>query len=109
MIIARLPRGWALGLPTAPSGARRPWTVAALLVNSRYPARRAHSQTPGSAQSEVASKNTALLEAAHRVGSDGNGRDGIVGYFTWVAECDPTFFYVHLWSRLLELQIHEGL
>ena len=49
----------------------------------------------------------ALLEAAHRVGSDGNGRDGIVGYFTWVAERDPTFFYVGLWSRLLELQIHE--
>jgi len=49
----------------------------------------------------------ALLEAAHRVGSDGNGRDGRVGYFTWVAERDLTFFYVDLWSRLLELQIHE--
>jgi hypothetical protein len=49
----------------------------------------------------------ALLEAAHRVGSDGNGRDGIVGYFTWVAARDPTFFYVDLWSRLLESQIHE--
>jgi hypothetical protein len=36
----------------------------------------------------------ALLEAAHRVGSDGNGRDGIVGYFTWVGERDLTFFYV---------------
>ena len=49
----------------------------------------------------------ALLEVAHRVGSDGNGRNGIVGYFTWVAERDLTFFYVELWSRLLELQIHD--
>ena len=31
----------------------------------------------------------------------------IVGYFTWVAERDLTFFYVDLWSRQLELQIHE--
>jgi hypothetical protein len=38
---------------------------------------------------------------------DGNGREGIDGYFTWVAERDLTFFYVELWSRLLELQIHE--
>jgi hypothetical protein len=49
----------------------------------------------------------ALLEAAHRVGSDGNGRNGIVGFFTWVGERDPTFFYVEIWSRLLELEIHE--
>src|SRR5271169_3585295 len=49
----------------------------------------------------------ALLEAALRVGSDGNGRDRIVGYFTWVGERDLTFFYVDLWIRLLELQIHE--
>jgi hypothetical protein len=49
----------------------------------------------------------ALLEAAHRVGRDGNGRDGIGGYFTWVAARDLTFFYVDLWIRLLELQVHE--
>jgi hypothetical protein len=49
----------------------------------------------------------ALFEAARRVGSDGNGRGDIVGYFTWVAERDLTFFYVDLCSRLLELQIHE--
>jgi hypothetical protein len=49
----------------------------------------------------------ALFDAALRVGSDGNGRGGIVGYFAWVAERDLTFFYVDLCSRLLELQIHE--
>ena len=49
----------------------------------------------------------ALLEAALRVGSDGNGRGGIVGHFTWVRKRDLTFFYVDLWSRELELQIHE--
>jgi hypothetical protein len=61
----------------------------------------------GLPERDIARAQRALLEAAHRVGSDGNGRDGIVGYFTWVAERDPTFFYVDLWSRLLELQIHE--
>jgi hypothetical protein len=27
----------------------------------------------------------ALLEAAYRIGYDGNGKDGCVGYFVWVA------------------------
>jgi hypothetical protein len=49
----------------------------------------------------------ALFEAANRVGSDGNGTDGMVGYFRWVAKRDLTFFYVELWGQLLELQIHE--
>ena len=34
----------------------------------------------------------AILEAAHRVGHDGNGEDGAVGYFSWVGERDPDFF-----------------
>ncbi len=45
----------------------------------------------------------AMREAIHRIGSDGNGKDGEVGYFKWVAECDETFFYVDVWSRLLEI------
>jgi hypothetical protein len=49
----------------------------------------------------------ALLEAAYRVGYDGNGRDGACGYFRWVATRDPDFFY-DLWSRLLELQVYEA-
>ena len=50
----------------------------------------------------------ALLEAAYRVGYDGNGKDGACGYFRWVATRDPDFFYVDLWSRLLELQVYEA-
>jgi hypothetical protein len=34
----------------------------------------------------------ALLEAAYRVGNDGNGKDGFVGYLVWVAIRDPGVF-----------------
>ena len=50
----------------------------------------------------------ALLEAAHRVGSDANGKDGVAGYFTWAVKRDPTLFYVDIWSRSLELDLHEA-
>ena len=30
-----------------------------------------------------------LFEAAYRIGQDGNGKNGIVGYFSWVAEYHP--------------------
>jgi hypothetical protein len=50
----------------------------------------------------------ALLEAAYRVGYDGNGKDGVVGYFRWVATRDETFFYVDIWMRLLDWQVYEA-
>ena len=53
-------------------------------------------------------RKMALLEAAHRVGSDGNGKDGVAGYLFWVAKRDRTLFYVDIWSRLLELDLHEA-
>jgi hypothetical protein len=53
-------------------------------------------------------RKRALLEAAHRVGSDGNGKDGVAGYFTCLAKRDPTLFYVDIWSRSLELDLHEA-
>jgi hypothetical protein len=31
----------------------------------------------------------AILEAGYRLGQDGNGKDGIVGYFSWVAHYYP--------------------
>jgi hypothetical protein len=46
----------------------------------------------------------AMLEAVHRLGYDGAGKNGGVGYFAWVAEQDLTFFYADVWSHLLELQ-----
>ncbi len=48
-----------------------------------------------------------LLEAAHRVGSDGNGEGGAHGYFTWVAKRYPTFFFVDLWARMPALECHQ--
>ncbi len=51
---------------------------------------------------------TALREAADRIGSDGNGKDGEVGYLTWAATRDQRFFYVDMWSRLLDLEEYEA-
>jgi len=49
----------------------------------------------------------ALLEAAYRVGSDGNGKDGVLGYLEWVATRDLTFFYTKLWLPLIIFEQHE--
>jgi hypothetical protein len=54
------------------------------------------------------SHKRAMREAIHRIGYDGYGKDGEVGYFKWVAERDLTFFYVDVWSRLLEVQIYAA-
>jgi hypothetical protein len=45
----------------------------------------------------------AILEAAYRVGIDGNGVGGIVGYFMWIAACYPQIYVLAL-IRLLELE-----
>jgi hypothetical protein len=50
----------------------------------------------------------ALVEAAYRVGYDGNGKNGCVGYFVWVGETDPTFFYTQMLTRLLLIEHVEG-
>jgi hypothetical protein len=46
----------------------------------------------------------AILEAAYRIGNDGNGKDGILGYFLWVGKRHPTVFYTILWVSLLALE-----
>ena len=45
----------------------------------------------------------AVLEAAYRVGIDGNGLGGIVGYCMWIAACYPQVYILAL-IRLLELE-----
>jgi hypothetical protein len=55
-----------------------------------------------------ASYKRAMLEATHRLGSDGNGKDGGIGYFSWVAKQDLTVFYVDVWSHLLEVEEYEA-
>ncbi len=42
----------------------------------------------------------AILEAAYRVGQDGNGKNGVRGYFSWVALRDPRIFCMLLGSLL---------
>lgn len=45
----------------------------------------------------------ALVEAATRIGSDGTGKGGVVGYLTWAATRHQTFFYTKIYTRLLPL------
>jgi hypothetical protein len=49
-----------------------------------------------------ATKQT-LLEVACHVGSDGNGKDGVVGYYKWLAKRHPKIFLAQL-GRLLVLE-----
>jgi len=48
-----------------------------------------------------------MLEAAYRVGEDGNGKDGLVGYFKWVAMSDPRTFLGPIGIRIALLQCAE--
>ena len=49
----------------------------------------------------------AVLEAAYRVGFDGSGQGGIVGYFMWIAAVYPMGYVIAL-IRLLELEYSYG-
>ena len=47
-----------------------------------------------------------IFEAAYRIGLDGNGKDGIVGYFSWVAEHHPRS-YGSMLANILVLEYAE--
>jgi hypothetical protein len=49
----------------------------------------------------------AILEAAYRIGQDGNGKNGVVGYFSWVAVRHPQIFCTLL-MNLLPLENAES-
>jgi hypothetical protein len=49
----------------------------------------------------------AVLEAAYRVGFDGSGQGGIIGYFMWIAAVYPMAYVIAL-IRLLELEYSYG-
>ena len=49
----------------------------------------------------------AILEAAYRIGQDGNGKNGITGYFSWVATRHPRVC-ASLLMNVLALQYAEG-
>ena len=50
----------------------------------------------------------AILEAAYRVGNDGNGKDGLVGYFSWVALRHTEVFCTVLLANLLAFEFAGG-
>jgi hypothetical protein len=50
----------------------------------------------------------AIIEAAYRIGYDGNGKNGVIGYFTWVAERHEYIFWTILFVSLLQFEIDVG-
>jgi hypothetical protein len=63
-------------------------------------------RTPGTPNVMTRELKAAILEAAHRLGSDGKGKDGVVGYLTRLAKNDIKTF-VTLLSAVLPLQAKE--
>jgi hypothetical protein len=49
----------------------------------------------------------AILETAYRIGEDGNGKNGIVGYFSWVGERHPRVYCNLLLTNILPLEFAE--
>ena len=62
----------------------------------RYHSKRGGRQ-PGTRNAFSCDYKKAIFEAAHRIGYDGNGKNGLVGYLMWVAVFHPKAF-----SLLLE-------
>jgi hypothetical protein len=50
----------------------------------------------------------AIVEAAYRVGQDGNGKNGLVGFWSWVAEFHPRIFLTVLLINVLPLEFFES-
>ncbi len=61
----------------------------------------------GTPNALTADYRKASLEAAYRVGEDGNGKDGLIGYFKWVAISDPRTFIGPIGIKLMLLQCAE--
>ena len=51
----------------------------------------------------------AIVEAAYRIGYDGNRKDGIVCYFRWIASRHPEVFGGVLLTNILALEFAEDL
>jgi hypothetical protein len=49
-----------------------------------------------------------IFEAAYRIGQDGNGKDGVGGYFSWVAVRHPRIFCSVLLANILVLEYAES-
>jgi hypothetical protein len=49
-----------------------------------------------------------IFEAAYRIGLDGNGKDGIVGYFSWIAERHPRIYGTVLLANILLVEYAES-
>jgi hypothetical protein len=90
---------------SAPDRARDPWQNPATFEPGHA---KLGGRKKGTRNVITPEHKMALLEAVHRVGYDGNGKDGAFGYFRWVATRDLTFFYVNIWMRLLDLEVYEA-
>jgi hypothetical protein len=89
---------------SAPDRARDPWQRPGSFKPGH---RKRGGRKKGTPNQISAETKKALLEAACRVGSDGNGTDGAVGYFTWLGKRYPDFFYTEMMMRWLMYEEYE--
>jgi hypothetical protein len=62
---------------------------------------------PGTPNAFSADYRRAIREAAYRVGEDGNGKDGLIGYLRWVARRHPVIYCSALLMNVLPLEYVE--
>jgi hypothetical protein len=62
----------------------------------------------GSRNVVSAAHRNALVEAAYRIGFDGTGRDGVAGYFAWVAMHHPDVYATEILARVLDLELGQS-
>jgi hypothetical protein len=96
---------------------RDPFTRGSAPERARGPSQRSGSFKPGQEKVGGRKKGTPnktpratkqlLLEVACQVGSDGNGKDGLVGYYKWLAKSHPKIFLTQL-GRLLVLETRKS-
>jgi hypothetical protein len=59
----------------------------------------------GSRNAFSAALRHGLVEATYRLGVDGTGRHGVIGYFMWVAMYHPDIFMTEILFRVLLMQL----
>lgn len=73
-------------------------------MNARKPPAAGKGRPKGSVNKTTAMLKEAILGAATKTGSDGEGRDGLMGYCAFLARSEPKAF-AGLLGRVLPLQV----
>jgi hypothetical protein len=73
-------------------------------VSDRKPPNAGKGRKKGSVNKTTAMLKEAILGAATETGSDGNGKDGLMGYCAFLAKTEPKAFSTLL-GRVLPMQV----